>query len=373
MNYDWIVVGAGFTGAAFAERLASIGKKVLLLDRRPHIGGNAFDEYNESGILVHRYGPHIFHTNSDVVWNYLSKFTDWRPYEHRVLGLIEGKLVPIPFNLDSLAALFPAPVAARIESVLAAEYGIGKKIPILKLQQSSNEEIRAFADYVYRNVFEGYTIKQWQLRPQELSPSVTARVPVSISRDDRYFQDTYQAIPLDGYTAMFRRMIGNPNLDLALGSDWKTPNGAPVLFTGAIDELLNYRFGPLPYRSLRFEEKTLNVRRHQPVGTVNYPNNHDYTRTTEQTIITGQQADVTTLITEYPQPHIPGETIAYYPIPRDDNQALYAKYAAAASTEFPNVVLAGRLADYQYYNMDQACARGLKLAAELGGASWPAL
>jgi UDP-galactopyranose mutase len=375
MVADWIVVGAGFTGATFAERMASAGKRVRIVERRAHIAGNAFDACNERGILVHRYGPHIFHTNSAAVWSYLSNFTAWRPYEHRVLGLIEGKLVPIPFNLDSLAALFPPDAAAKIEKTLVGQVGFGKKVPILKLRESDNPDIRDFADYVYRNVFEGYTIKQWQLRPEELSPSVTARVPVSISHDDRYFQDTYQAMPLHGYTAMFRRMLDHPNIEVVLDHDWKhaasESDRERILFTGAIDEFLDYRFGPLAYRSLRFEERTLEEVQHQPVGTVNYPNDFQYTRITEQKIITGQQASVTTLITEYPQPHEPGRTIAYYPIPRDENQLLYAKYAEAAQAEFPHVCFAGRLADYQYYNMDQACARALKLASQVGGPSWP--
>jgi UDP-galactopyranose mutase len=374
MVVDWIVVGAGFTGATFAERMASSGKRVRVIERRSQIAGNAYDETNEHGLLVHRYGPHIFHTNSDAVWRYLSRFTGWRPYEHRVQGLIEGKLVPIPFNLDSLAQLFSAHAAARIESALVGEYGFGKKVPILKLRESENKEIREFADYVYKYVFEGYTIKQWQLRPEQLSPGVTARVPVSISHDDRYFQDTYQAMPRDGYTAMFRRMLEHPNIEVVLDCDWDKSiskgNNSSVLFTGAVDEFLDYRFDPLPYRSLRFSECTLNKPQHQPVGTVNYPNDYDYTRITEQKIITGQRAELTTLITEYPQPHEPGKTVAYYPVPRDENQLLYAKYAAAAKAEFPHVCLAGRLADYQYYNMDQACARALKLASQCGGPDW---
>ena len=245
------------------------------------------------------------------MWTYLSRFTEWRPYEHRVLGLIEGKLVPIPFNLDSLAALFSEPAAARLEDVLIEQYGLGKKVPILKLRESERAEIRDFADYVYRYVFEGYTLKQWQLRPEDLSPSVTARVPVSISRDNRYFQDTYQAMPLHGYAAMFRRMLDHPNIEIRLDCDWGSSlseaQGARVLFTGAIDEFLDYRYGPLAYRSLRFEEHTLEETQHQPVGTINYPNNFEYTRITEQKIITGQQAPVTTLMTEYPLPHEPDE------------------------------------------------------------------
>jgi UDP-galactopyranose mutase len=366
---DWIVVGAGFTGAVFAERMAAAGKRVLVIDRRKHVGGNAFDDRNAQNILVHRYGPHIFHTNSTMVWTYLSRFTEWRPYEHRVLGLIEDKLVPIPFNLHSLAALFSDADAQRIEAALVDQYGLGKNVPILKLRECEDRDVRDLADYVYRNVFEGYTIKQWQLRPEELSPGVTARVPVSISRDDRYFQDTYQAMPSEGYTAMFRRMLDHPNIEIEVDCEWNmsrsSAGDARVFFTGAMDELLDYRFGPLAYRSLRFEEKTLEKIQHQPVGTINYPNNYAYTRVTEQKIITGQRAPVTTLVTEYPQPHEPGKTIPYYPIPREENQLLYGKYAAAIQNEYPQVRFGGRLADYQYYNMDQACARALKLAAEM--------
>ena len=368
MKTDWVVVGAGFTGATFAERLAVAGRRVLLVDARDHIGGNAYDEHDEHGILVHRYGPHIFHTNSSQVWEYLSRFTEWRPYQHHVLGCIEGHFVPIPFNLNSLTALFPTALAAKIEDRLVTEFGFGKKVPILKLREAADETVREFADYVYRNVFEQYTIKQWGLRPEELSPSVTARVPVYISRDDRYFQDTYQAMPLRGYTALFRRMISHPNIKLLLNCDFKELVGdlktERIFYSGAIDELLDYRFGPLPYRSLRFEPRTLPKARHQPAGTVNYPNNNDFTRITEQKTLTGQTSAVTTLITEYPQAHEPGRTIAYYPIPRDENKALHDRYVAAAEQEFSSMIIAGRLGDYQYYNMDQACARGLMLAAK---------
>jgi UDP-galactopyranose mutase len=373
MKFDWMVVGAGFTGASFAERMAVAGKTVLVIDGRSHIGGNAYDSMNEHGILVHRYGPHIFHTNSDAVFSYLSMFTGWRPYEHRVLGEINGRLVPIPFNLSSLAELFNSAEADRIRKLLINAYGIDKKVPILTLRESVDVEIRDFAAFVYENVFERYTRKQWALGPEELSPSVTARVPVLIGYDDRYFQDKHQAMPLQGYTALFTRMLNHPNITVELNCHSSQVKGSAerTLFTGAVDELLNYRFGPLPYRSIRFEEFTLAVPRHQAVGTVNYPNEHAYTRITEQKIITGQSSDVTTLMKEYPIAHIPGETVAYYPIPRDENQNLYARYAEAAKAEFPEVVFAGRLGDYQYYNMDQACARGIKLAADHGAGSWP--
>lgn len=373
MKFDWMVVGAGFTGAAFAERMASAGKKVIVIDNRAHVGGNAYDCKNEHGILVHQYGPHIFHTNSDAVFSYLSMFTAWRPYEHRVLGEINKRLVPIPFNLRSLADLFPAGEAERIKNLLVETYGMDKKVPILSLKESADPDVRGFADFVYQNVFDRYTRKQWALAPEELSPSVTARVPVLIGYDDRYFQDKHQCMPLEGYAPLFTRMLGQPNITVELNchSSQVKARAERTLFTGPIDELLDYRFDPLPYRSIRFEESTLPVERHQPVGTVNYPNEHDYTRITEQKIITGQRAPVTTLVKEYPIAHRPGETVAYYPIPRDENQRHYAKYSEAARNAFPDVVFAGRLGDYQYYNMDQACARGLKLAADHGAGSWP--
>lgn len=375
MHFDWIVVGAGFTGATFAERLAAAGKRVLVIDSRNHVGGNAYDHLNSDGILVHKYGPHIFHTNSSMVSSYLSRFTEWRPYHHRVQGQINDQLVPIPFNLTSLQKLFTPDEAARIEAKLVAAYGYNTKVPILDLRQSDDDQIRDFAAFVYKNVFEGYTIKQWALTPEELSSAVTSRVPVLIGHDDRYFQDTFQAMPRDGYTALFQRLLGHPNITIQLGVDFNAlaaNMSTQVLYTGAIDELLNYRFGALPYRSLRFEETTYPVARVQPTGTVNYPNDYDYTRISEMTIITGQQADRTTLIKEFPQAHVPGETIAYYPIPQPQNQELYARYAECARSEFPHIVVAGRLGDYQYYNMDQACARGMTLASRYGGEKWEA-
>lgn len=365
-HYDWLVVGAGFTGATLAERLAA-GRdaRVLLVDRRPHIAGNAYDEPDEAGILVHRYGPHIFHTNSDKVWAYLSRFTEWRPYEHRVLGAIGGKLVPIPFNLDSLASLFPAPEARRLEARLVGRFGLEKKVPVLKLREDADPEIRALADYVYDKVFAGYTFKQWDLTPEQLDPGVTARVPVLIGRDDRYFQDTFQAMPRDGYTAMFRRMLDHPNITLALSTDWRDAaeqvSFDRMVFTGPIDEYFGYAHGALPYRSLRFEFRHEAAERFQPVGTVNYPNDHAYTRITEQKTLTGQQAQGTTLIYEYPQTYEPGVNEAYYPIPTPQTSNALQPYLAETRRLEGRVWFAGRLGDYAYYNMDQACGRALAL------------
>jgi len=367
---DWIVVGAGFTGATFAERMASAGRKVLVVDARSHIGGNAFDDFNEHGILVHRYGPHVFHTNSDMVWNYLSRFTKWLPYEHKVLGLVEGKLVPIPFNLNSLALLFAPEAAARVEETLVCSYGSGHRVPILKLMNSSVPALRDFGHYIYEQVYAGYTFKQWGLRPEELNSSVTARVPIRVDRDDRYFLDKFQAMPRGGYAAMFSRMLAHPNITVQLNCCWsdirQSVSAEGILYTGALDELLDYRFGALQYRSCRFEHRTTAQDKVQPVGTINYPNSEIFTRVTEQKFLTGQVTASTTLVAEYPEPHEIGQTIAYYPVPRAENEQLYRRYLAAAKAEHPRMLFSGRLADYQYYNMDQACARALTLAYNHG-------
>lgn len=367
MQVDWLIVGAGFTGATLAERIATqLNQKVLLVDKRNHIGGNAYDEYNEHGILCHRYGPHIFHTNSKKVWDYLSQFTEWRPYYHQVLAQIEGQLTPVPFNLNSLYALFPPRQAGRLEELLLKQYGFGMKVPILKMQESDNGDLAELANYIYRNVFHNYTLKQWELEPKELDPSVTGRVPVFISRDNRYFQDTYQAMPQLGYTEMFRRMLSHPNIHILLQTDyWQVISSLRfnrMIYTGPIDSYFEFMHRPLPYRSLRFSFVTKDAEMHQPVGTVNYPNEYDFTRITEQKYLSGQRNDSkTTLVYEYPQTHRHGETEPYYPIPQTPNREHYEKYMAEAAKLNGTVLFAGRLADYKYYNMDQACARALRV------------
>ena len=362
-NHDWIIVGAGFTGAVLAERIATqLDQRVLVVDRRDHIAGNAYDGLGEHGILVHKYGPHIFHTNSEKVSRYLSAFTAWRPYEHRVLGEIDGKLVPIPFNLDSLDALFPAREAQALTRLLIETYGADRNVPILKMRESGGA-LKDLADFIYAKVFEGYTLKQWSLRPEELDPSVSARVPVRIGRDGRYFQDSFQQMPADGYTAMFERILGHPNIEVATSADFRIlpPSDAKVIFTGPIDEYFGYEFGALPYRSLRFDFFARPERRAQPVGTVNFPNGHAYTRITEFKHLTGQEAEGTVLVEEYPQAHAPGKNEPYYPIPTPDNAERLKPYLAAARALDGKVWFAGRLGDYAYYNMDQACGRALAL------------
>jgi UDP-galactopyranose mutase len=378
--FDFIIVGAGLSGAVMAERIARVmGRKVLLIERRPHIAGNVYDRFNEQGILIHQYGPHIFHTKLRHVWDYLSQFTEWRFYHHRVLGHIDGRLVPIPFNLNSLHHLLPGGLAGRLEDKLVRTFGYPAKVPILKLRDSDDDELKRLADYVYEKVFLHYTTKQWGMKPEDLDPSVTGRVPVSVSRDDRYFQDAYQGMPADGYTRMIERMLDHPNIKLllntdyreALETDWSTgairlfgqPFEGKLIFTGKIDELFDYEYGELPYRSLRFEFETLHQSQYQPVGTVNYPNEYDFTRITEFKHLTGQQHPYTAIVREYPQAYeknTPGRDIPYYPIPRPENQERYKLYLKKAQT-FDNLILLGRLAEYTYYDMDACVAKALKV------------
>lgn len=366
MRAKWLIVGAGFTGCTLAERIATqLDERVLLVDRRPQVGGNAFDCADEYGVLVHRYGPHIFHTNSRKVWNYLSQFTSWRPYEHKVLGVIDGRCIPLPFNLNSLETIYPAAAACRLTEKLTTHYGLNSKVPILNLLDSAECETRELAKYIYDKVFYNYTVKQWGLTPEQLDPSVTGRVPVRLNRDDRYFEDAYQAMPAHGYSAMFARMLDCPNIEVALNTEFRNVECSSkyekTIFTGPIDEYFGYALGELPYRSLRFEFENLDQPAFQAVGTVNYPNDEMFTRITEQKHITGQAHARTTIVREYPQRHVPGQNEPYYPIPREQNRARYELYEQEAKALNGSIIFAGRLADYRYYNMDQAVARALKV------------
>jgi UDP-galactopyranose mutase len=364
MKVDWLIVGAGFTGLVVAERIASqLGKKVLVVERRDHIGGNAYDHYDANGILVHRYGPHLFHTNSEKVWRYLSRFTEWHPYHHKVLAQVDGKKVPIPFNLNSLHALFSPGYALKLEELLLKHYGSGNKVPILKLRREASGELHFLAEYIYEKVFYGYNLKQWGLTPEELGPGVSGRVPVHISRDDRYFQDRYQAIPKHGYTRMFQRMVNHPNIKVLLNADYREIEGEVrydgMVYTGLIDEFFEYMYGELPYRSLRFEFDYHLVDAYQEVAQLNYPNEYSYTRISEYKHITGQRAYGTTVSVEYPEAYRRDQNLPYYPVPREESRKLYNLYLAESKSLKERILFAGRLADYKYYNMDQAVARAL--------------
>lgn len=354
--FDYLIVGAGFAGSVLAERLAcDANKRVLICDVRPHIGGNAYDHYNSDGILIHTYGPHIFHTNSKDVFDYLSRFTAWRPYQHRVKACVDGMLVPMPINLDTINQLFGLnlssfEVAAFLESLAEPRHPI---------RTSEDVVISKVGRELYKKFFQGYTRKQWGLDPSELDASVTARVPTRTNRDDRYFTDTYQAMPLHGYTRMFERMLQHPNIKVLLNTDYreiaKLIPYREMIYTGPIDTFFDYRFGKLPYRSLEFVHETHDQPVYQSAPVINYPNDYAYTRITEFKYLTGQTHAQTSIVYEYPK----DEGDPYYPVPRPENAHLYAQYKALADAT-AGVYFVGRLATYKYYNMDQVVAQALK-------------
>jgi UDP-galactopyranose mutase len=353
--YDWLIVGAGFAGSVLAERLAAVrGERVLVVDRRDHIGGNAFDQYDEAGVLMHRYGPHIFHTNSQAVFDHLSQFTAWRFYEHRVLAAVDGLLLPIPINLDTINRLYRLELTPEaLEAWFAA-----RAEPVAEIRTAEDVVVSRVGRELYEIFFRGYTRKQWGLDPSELDRSVTARVPTRTDRDDRYFTDRFQFMPAEGYTRLFERMLDHPGIEIRLRTDWREVAGVRprrgVIYTGAIDEYFDHRLGRLPYRSLRFEHRTLDQAQFQPVGSVNYPTSQAYTRITEYKHLTGQSHPRTTITYEHPT----AEGDPYYPVPRPENEALFKRYAALAA-QTPGVWFVGRLATYRYYNMDQVVAQAL--------------
>jgi UDP-galactopyranose mutase len=360
-GFDYLIVGAGYAGSVLAERLASQrNKRILILDKRSHIAGNAYDAYDPSGILIHTYGPHIFHTNSKEVFTYLSQFTSWRPYQHRVLASVDGKLVPIPINLDTVNTLY----GLSLNSFELEQFFNERAEKKDKILTSEDVVVSKVGRDLYEKFFKGYTKKQWDLDPSELDATVSARVPTRTNRDDRYFSDTYQAIPKHGYTAMFRNMLDHPNIKIMLNTDFREIKDMisfkHLIYTGPIDAYFDFQLGKLPYRSLEFVHETVDQEQVQQVGTINYPNDYDYTRVTEVKHITGQQHAKTVLTYEYPK----AEGDPYYPIPRPENRALYAEYETLALQQ-TSVTFAGRLGTYKYYNMDQVVAQALKLFQEL--------
>ncbi|MDX6613890.1 MAG: UDP-galactopyranose mutase [Blastocatellia bacterium] len=361
--FDYLIVGAGFAGSVLAERLAAgSDKKVLICDKRPHIGGNAYDHYNEAGILVHKYGPHIFHTNARDVFEYLSRFTEWRPYQHRVRASVDGQIVPIPINLDTINTLY----GLNLTSFEVEDFFRKVAEPCENIRTSEDVVVSTVGRELYEKFFRNYTRKQWGLDPSELDASVTSRVPTRTNRDDRYFTDTYQSMPLHGYTRMFERILDHPNIKVLLNCDYReVEKDIPfreMIYTGPVDAYFDYRYGKLPYRSLEFKHETHEQAVFQAAPVVNYPNEQSYTRVTEFKYLTGQEHNRTSIVYEFPQ----AEGDPYYPVPRKDNAAIYAKYKALADRT-AGVTFVGRLATYKYYNMDQIVAQALTTYGKIAG------
>ena len=359
--FDYLIVGAGFSGSVLAERIATqLNRKVLIVDKRDHIGGNAYDYYNDHGILMHKYGPHWFHTNDKPVFDYLSGFTDWHFHFHRVRSYVDGMLVPIPINRDTLQLLYGMNMQSANE---VQDFYDSVKVSINSPTNSEEMITSQVGKELFNKFFKGYTIKQWGIEPKDLAASVTGRIPVRTNRDDRYFTDTYQGLPKHGYTEMFKKMLSNRNISIMLQTDYRTiidqVRYHKMIYTGPIDSFFDYEFGKLPYRSLRFEHETFNQEKFQDFQQINYPNEYDFTRIVEWKHATGQKSDFTTISREYSLAADKGME-KYYPIPREENHRIFNRYKEEAN-KLENVIFCGRLADYKYYNMDQVVARALNI------------
>ena len=372
---DYIVIGSGLSGAVIAERIASqLDQKVLVVEKKNHIGGHCFDFKNNENILIHKYGPHIFHTNNANVFNYLSGFTEWDMYSHKVLAMVDGKKVPIPFNLNTIYDVFPNVLAEKIEYKLLQQFEYNSKVPILELMTSPDEDLQFLANFVYNKIFKQYTIKQWGVKPEGISPKVTARVPIFIGRDDRYFNDVYQCVPKNGYTKLIDNILNHKNIKVMLNTSFNeignleekkislfgSHYSGHLIYTGQVDELFNYKFGELPYRSIDMRFETIDTAFYQECGTINYPNDYDFTRITEFKHIHKVNSLKTTILKEYPEEYKQGINNPYYPVFTDNNQFLYGEYFEY-SKNFSNITLLGRLAEYKYYDMDDAVERALKV------------
>lgn len=372
--FDVVIIGAGMAGSVLAERFASSGKKVLLIERRRHIAGNCYDEVDDNGIIVHKYGPHLFHTDSAQVWEYLSRFTEWHLYHHRVEAVIDGKPVPIPFNLNTLREVFPTSLADKLEASLLRNFDYGKKVPILELKKSTDADLQFLADFIYEKIFLHYSEKQWGLSPDKISGAVTARVPVSISRDNRYFGDRFQAMPLRGYTRLVENMLNHSNIKLLLNTDFKDVMElrgeqtylfrkkfkGQLIYTGQLDELFDKKFGTLPYRSIDMQFQSVDTELFQSAPVVNYPNNYNFTRITEFKQIHPAQVPRTTILREYPQEYVAGKNEPYYPLFTDEARGAYEKYSAELK-RFKNITAVGRLAEYRYYDIDDVIIRAFEV------------
>lgn len=378
--YHTVIVGCGFAGAVMARELAERGKEnILIIEKRGHIAGNCYDTYDRYGVLIHQYGPHIFHTDSERVYKYLSRFTEWYDYTHEVVANVNGQFIPVPFSFDTLHMVYGEEMAAKLEKKLLEEFGAGTRVPILKLREAEDADLQAVAEYVYEHIFLRYTIKQWGQKPEDISPEITERVPVLLSKDSRYFQDHYQGMPLLGYKELIKEMLSYPSIDIQLYTDakdvLKLENGenylygkryqGKIIYTGPIDEFFHCCYGKLPYRSLRFVLEHYKKDEYQPKAVVNYTVSEEFTRITEFKKLTGQEISGTTIMKEYPCAYTDRKNqIPYYAILNEENLELYRKYRALAR-KYPNLYLLGRLAEYKYYNMDAIIEKALLLADEL--------
>lgn len=362
-----LVVGSGFSGAVIARKIAEdMGEKVLVIDRKDHIGGNSYDYRDENGIMIHKYGSHIFHTNYENVWKFVTRFASFSTYMHEVVGIIDGIEAHIPFNFNTLYQVFPETMARRLEEKLLQKFEYNTKVPILEFKKENDADLKYLANYVYEKIFLHYTAKQWGVAPDKVAGAVTARVPVYLSKDNRYFQDKYQGIPLNGYTDLIKNMLDHPNIEIKTNTDYADckEEFSRIFYTGSIDEFFGYKYGKLPYRSVNFKFETHNVEFYQSYACVNYPNNYDFTRIHEYKHYLRDKSEKTVIAKEYSEFFELGKNERYYPIESPENRAMYDQYKAEAD-KLENVYFLGRLGDYKYYNMDQAAARALELFESL--------
>ena len=362
-----LVVGAGISGATIASLMCR-ENTVTVIDSSDHIAGNCYDYKDENGIMIHKYGSHIFHTSNKDVWDFLSQFTSFNTYMHKVIGMVDGNNVPIPFNFNTIRKVFPRTMAESIEKKLLQNYKYDTKIPIMEFMKQDDPELRFLAEYIYENVFLHYTEKQWGYSPNDIDGAVTARVPVYLSRDDRYFQDRFQGIPLEGYTKMIERMLDQPNIEVRLNTLFSKDMANEydrIFYTGPVDELMDYAYGPLPYRSVHFKMETFDCEHYQSNSVVNYPNNYDFTRIHEYKYYLNDKSERTVIAKEYSESFVLGKNERFYPIPKEENTCLYNKYLEAAKQQYPGMVFLGRLGDYKYYDMDKAVARAMTVCKDL--------